>query len=93
MFESLHEISRELLAALSAALIIVVWFLLRNFLKHLMEDFQKILRKLDYVIIEQQSTDHALNESFKNGYSVSKKEKREALLKEYEFKHNIKVEL
>lgn len=93
MVEFLHKLSPEILVFLCAALIIVVWFLAKNFFKHIMNSVHKIHQKLDYVIIEQQSTDHALNESFKNGYKKAKEEKRLELLKKYEFEHTLKVNL
>ena len=93
MLEFLQKISPEILVFLCAGLIIVVWFLAKNFLQRVMNVVYKIHQKLDYVIIEQQSTDHALNESFKNGYSKAKEEKRQELIKKYEFENTLKVQL
>ena len=93
MLEFLHKLTPEILAFLCAGLIIICWLLVRNFFRNVMNIVHKIYLKLDYVIIEQKSTDYALNESFRNGYSKAKEDKREELLKEYEFTHTLKVNL
>ena len=93
MVQILQKLSPEILLLLCVGLITVVTLLLRGFFRHVMDVVHKIHQKLDYVIIEQQSTDHALNESFKNGYSQAKEGKRAELLKKYEFEHTLKVNL
>ena len=91
--ELLKKLSPEILVLLCSGSLIVVWILIKNFFHRVMDIVMKIHQKLDYVIIEQQSTDYALNESFKNGYSTAKEEKREELLKRYEFEHTLKMNL
>lgn len=93
MLEELQKISPQLLVLLCGGLILVVWFFLKSFFKHLLKEILCIKQKIDYVIIEQQATDFALNEQFRNGFSKNQEAKREVLLREYEFKHNVKVEL
>lgn len=63
----------------------VALLLIGGFFKHINNQLKKIYQKLELVIIEQQSTDFALEKSFGNGYSKYKSMKREELIEKNEF--------
>jgi hypothetical protein len=84
----LKQYSVEILALLCSALIGIVVIMIRNFSKNVIEKIDETHNKLDLVVIEQQSTDYALDKNFANGFSIYKAEKKEELMKDYEFKHH-----
>lgn len=84
MLGDLKQFSNEILVLLSAGLIWIVIILLRNYFKHVNGKIDRVLNKVDWLMIEQESTDYALDLSFKNGYSKYKAEKKEELIKKYE---------
>lgn len=63
--------------------IIIVLF--SGFFSHINRKIKKILQKIDLVMIEQQSTDYALEKSMGNGYSKHKGSKRQELIEQSEF--------
>lgn len=87
MVEFLAKFSSEFLVLLSVLLAVIVVFLVKGFVMHLSRKIDCALNKLDLLSIDQQSTDYALEKSFSNGYSNYKKEKKEQLIEEYEFKN------
>ncbi len=86
MFETLRHYSVELLSILSGVFIMTSLWLSKKMLKVFIHQLNEMNKKLDLVIIEQQSTDYALEKNFGNGYSKHKSEKKEELIKNYKFK-------
>jgi hypothetical protein len=53
--------------------------------KAISSSLKKILHRVDYIEIMQESIDHALEQSIKEGYSLNKSEKFEELSKKRKF--------
>ena len=92
MIGDLKQFSDEILVLLCSGLIFVTALLLKDHFKRIHSKIDKALNKLDWVIIEQKSTDAALEKSFSNGYSIYKSEKKEQLIKEYELINKERLE-
>lgn len=90
MLELLKKFSVEVLAVLSLLSIAIIYKLMKNYLTlligELTKQLQEMNQKLDLSIIEQRSTDHALEKSFSNGFSKYKAEKKKELIEDYKFK-------
>ena len=86
MIEFLAKFSNEFLSLLAVAFGVVLVYMIKKWLLHIVRKIDMALNKLDLISIEQESTDYALEKNFSNGYSKYKKEKREQLIEEYEFK-------
>jgi len=86
MFETLRYYSVELLSIMTGVLIMISIWLSKKMLKVFINQLNEMNKKLYLVIIEQQSTDYALEKNFGNGYSKHKSEKKEELIKNYQFR-------